>query len=204
MKKTTLLIIIGAIVALALGLTAGWLLRNNEPPPIDEISGLLYPEPRPIPEIRLVNQNGEPFTLEDFRGQWSYVFFGFTHCPDVCPTTLATLNRAVKALDNPPQVVLVSVDPARDTPKVLDSYLDFFNPHFIGVTGNQQAISALAKALGIAFMYVPQKSTGSYTVDHTAAILLVNPQAKVSAVFTTPHKAETLAQDFAKIRAYAD
>ncbi|HET9679578.1 MAG TPA: SCO family protein [Gammaproteobacteria bacterium] len=201
MNKTIWLTIFGAIVALAIGLAAGWLIRSEEPP---KISGLMYPAPRPIPEISLVNQAGEPFTLEDFRGQWSYVFFGFTHCPDVCPTTLATLNRAVKSLDKPPQVVLVSVDPARDTPKKLDAYLEFFNPDFIGVTGSQQAISALAQALGIAFVYVPQESTGSYTVDHTAAILLVNPQAQVSAIFTTPHKAENLAQDFAAIRAYAD
>lgn len=201
MNRNTLLVIIGAVVALVIGLAAGSLLRNSEPP---KVSGLIYPEPRPIPEISLVDQNGETFTLDDFRGQWSYVFFGFTHCPDVCPTTLATLNRAVKALDNPPQVVFVSVDPARDTPKDLAAYLDFFNDDFVGVTGSQQAIHAFSQALGIAYVYVPQEATESYTVDHTAAILLVNPQAEVSTVFTMPHTAENLAQDFVKIRNYVD
>jgi len=130
------------------------------------------------------------------------MFFGFTHCPDVCPTTLFTLARSIDLLrDLPaadiPQVILVSVDPGRDTPETLASYVPYFHPDFLGITGDMAAILALTQAMGVAFAYTPiEGPDGGYAVDHTASIFLVNPAGQLTAIFGTPHSAEDIAHDY--------
>ena len=116
------------------------------------------------------------------RGRWTFVFFGFVNCPDVCPTTLATLaavRNSLADLAEPyrPRVVLVSVDPARDTPAVLAQYVLHFDPSFVGVTGSPAALDTLTRALGVAVIVGPADAAGNYSVDHTAAVFLVDPEA---------------------------
>lgn len=195
------LLAVVAVLALTAGLLTahGW--RQIQSPPA--ISGTLLPAPRPIPEFSLLTAAGQPFTNADLQGHWSVFFFGFTHCPDVCPMTLATLNQTARLLAaDTPRFVFVTVDPMRDTPDVLGPYVHYFNPAFTGVTGNQAAIAALTQALGIAYTYTPGATPDEYTVDHSAALLLFNPRGELAAVFTPPHKAETLARDLRALQAF--
>ncbi len=137
------------------------------------------------------------------KHRWSLLFFGFTHCPDVCPTTLGMLAQTEKALANlpderRPQIVLISVDPQRDTPQQLASYVKFFSPSFTGVTGTQDAIDDFARALGVPVAISPTDN-GDYTVDHSAAIFLVDPDGAMRALFSTPHSPAIIADDYRRI-----
>lgn len=201
-----------AIVVLAgvlAGALAAYLVRDRQASAPTPEHATLYAELRPLPAFSLVDQAGAPFGPERLRGRWTFLFFGFVNCPDVCPTTLAILAgvRARIAGDDPqyglpgkvPQVVLVSVDPARDTPPVLARYVAHFDPSFIGVTGSAADIESLTRALGVAvFVGIPGPD-GSYAVDHTAAIFLVDPEGRVAALFNTPHDAGVIARDYRRI-----
>jgi protein SCO1/2 len=150
-----------------------------------------FDAPRAFKPFDLVDHKNQAFTKANFEGQWSLVFFGFTHCPDVCPTTMATLSKLVKNLDDETQadtqVVLVSVDPARDTPDVLAEYVPFFSPDFIGVTGEFIGIKLFANQLNVAFAkVVTNAETGAYTVDHGATVALINPRGDYHAFFKPP------------------
>jgi len=196
-----------AVIAFAVlaGAVTAWLtLRSDAPLALAQATR--FDAPRPLPAFRLVDHAGRPFDRERLRGRWHFLFFGFTHCPDVCPTTLATLAAVRTRLrDLPaaerPGAVFVSVDPARDTPEALARYVPHFDPEFVGVTGEPAAIAALTRELGIAVVIGEPDSDGAYTVDHTAALLLVDPDAAWAAVFGTPHAADTIARDFRAIAA---
>ena len=165
---------------------------------------LLFQEPRALPDFALVDQAGQAFGPARLRGRWTLLFFGFVNCPDICPTTLATLAAARRQLaDLPaaevPAVTLVSVDPGRDTPELLARYVAHFDPSFTGVTGSPQAIEVLTKALGVAVVIGPPAPDGSYAVDHSAAVFLVDPDGRVAALFGTPHEAGEIARDYRRI-----
>jgi protein SCO1/2 len=194
------------LLAVLLGATAAasgaWLAARMAEPQAP-VNARILNTPRPVPSVLMTAHDGSRFGPEDFEGRWTFVFFGFTHCPDVCPTTLQTLNGTVRALaDLPeglqPEVVLVSVDPGRDTPDQLAGYVPFFNPDFRGVWVPTEHLSELTRAFGAAFAYVPAGEDG-YTVDHTASIFLVGPDARITAVFTTPHTAEGVARDYRRV-----
>ena len=131
-----------------------WMLPDKTVPP--ELQGVLRPEPKPLRTFELSDQYRQAFDLERLKGKWSFVFFGYTYCPDICPTTLSALTGVVKQLQEDPQgltniqVVFVSVDPQRDTPDVLEAYLKYFNEAFQGVTGAQQDIDSLTRQFGAA------------------------------------------------------
>jgi protein SCO1/2 len=131
------------------------------------------------------------------------MFFGFTHCPAICPATLATLVDVRRRLEPMeagalPQIVLVSVDPERDTPETLAGYVARFDPSVIGVTGSAAAVDAFASGMGVAHQKIAM-SDGDYMVDHSAFVLLLDPQARLAAVFTPPHSAERLATDYLRM-----
>ena len=133
------------------------------------------------------------------------MFFGFTNCPDVCPTTLATLaevrRQRSRTCRRPtaPAVVLVSVDPGRDTPEVLGRYVAHFDPQFVGVTGPPASLDVLARDLGVALIIGPPSADGSYSVDHTAAIFLIDPRSVDSRGLRRPHEAGVIARDYRSI-----
>ncbi len=196
-----------AIVMLA-GVVAGvaaalYYTRDAGAPAVLE-RATLFQQTRTLPEFSLVDQAGRVFDRERLRGHWTFLFFGFVNCPDICPTTLATLAGARKLLaDLPagerPEVAFVSVDPGRDTAESLARYVAHFDPSFVGATGNADAIMGLTKSLGVAVIIGPPAEDGSYAVDHTAAIFLVDPEARMAALFGTPHDATTIAGDFRRI-----
>jgi protein SCO1/2 len=164
-------------------------------------SGTWLPQPRPLEEFTLTDEAGKLFHRADLAGQPTIVFFGFTHCPDVCPTTLAKLAQVTKGAAIPGlRVVLVSVDPTRDTPQVLNQYVHAFSPSFKGLTGTPAEIERVSREFGVAVARV-DLGGGDYTVDHSAVIFLLDDQARRVAVFTPPFEPERVVAD---LRTVAD
>lgn len=181
---------IGAVIALFFGLFLNkfYTPRVLSQAELSAKGAVEFENPRIIEPFELVNQHGELFTLEDLEGRWTLMYFGFATCPDICPMTLAQLAQMVEGLTSriaaDTQVVLVTVDPARDTPEVLQDYMAHFNPEFIGVTGEFLSIKRLADNLNVAFNRVV---TGDdYTVDHTGNIVLINPYGHYHGILRPP------------------
>lgn len=196
-KRTVWVLIAGIALLLA-----GFVLNKLNPPPLSDIQlrqmGLyLFQNPRALPDYQLLNEEGEAFTPESFKGQWDLVFFGFTFCPDVCPTTMATLKQAYDALPEAEResvrVVLVSVDPGRDTVQAMKSYVEHFDPSFAGVTGEFLDIHRLATGLSIPFAKVPGGGD-NYQVDHSANIAVINPRGHYVGFFKSPHDPRRITQ----------
>jgi protein SCO1 len=191
-----------AIVAIAAGMLLSRVLLHRSGGPTLAKATLLEPA-RPLPPMAFIDSRGQPFGPDRLRGHWSILFFGFTSCPDVCPTTLALLAQVEQQLgdlptEQQPQIILVSVDPQRDTPEQLAKYVGSFSPTFIGVTGEQQAINAFALNMGVPVAISPLPS-GSYTVDHSAAIFIIDPNGAMRALSSTPHNVPILAEDYRSI-----
>jgi len=181
-----------------------WMLPDKTIPP--ELQGVLRPEPKPLQAFELRDQHRQAFNLERLKRKWSFVFFGYTHCPDICPTTLSTLTGVIKKLRADPQglpdtqVVFVSVDPERDTPDILERYMKYFNEAFQGVTGTQQDIDSLTRQFGAGYIKEPETAPGEYLVSHASSIFLVNPQGQLLATFPPPHNPDTIVEQFQQIR----
>ncbi|MCB1707935.1 MAG: SCO family protein [Halioglobus sp.] len=155
-----------------------------------KINGLyLLDTPRNFGELNLVDHHGQPFTNERLKGKWTLIFFGFTYCPDVCPTTMSFLNDFIGQLQGTEaedtEVVMVSVDPARDTVAQLASYVPYFNPDFTGVTGEFLDIHRFATALNTPFRKVPGQGE-NYQVDHSTNVVLINPRGDYHGFFKAP------------------
>ncbi|MBT8093029.1 MAG: SCO family protein [Gammaproteobacteria bacterium] len=188
-------------VALLLGaaLLAGLLVALRSSTPAEPVAAFVLPAPLPLPEFSLVDQLGNEVNATTFENQWHLVFFGFTNCPDICPATLQILAaaRARLAEDGQaplPRIVLVSVDPERDTPEQIGKYVDYFGADNLGVTGSLDELLKLTSALGIYF----EKQAGNndnYAVDHSAAVLLFNPAGRFHALFSGPHVIDDYVHD---------
>jgi protein SCO1/2 len=167
-------------------------------------TGTLLTPSRRLAEFSLIDAHGRTFGSANLRGRWSVLFFGYTNCPDVCPATLATLAAVEKRLRaagsiEPPQVIFVSVDAKRDTPAQLAKYVPYFDPQFIGLTAaDQPRIEAVARELGVAVIIEPA-ADGNYTVDHSGALFVVNPDGKLAAILTGPFTADALRVDLLRI-----
>lgn len=200
MSPRTRYLVLGAVAVVA-AIAGAWVARQSRAPDaLPALSaGTRLPSPRALEPFTLLDQRGAEFTLASLRGAPTLMFFGFTRCPDVCPTTLALVAAARKAANLPTlRVVLVSVDPERDTPALLASYLAAFDPSFIGLTGPVPDVTALARQLGVAAARVPLAG-GDYTVDHSAALLWLDGEARLAAVFTPPFSIDTLASDLRRL-----
>jgi protein SCO1 len=157
------------------------------------------PEARPIADFHLIDSQGRPFSQARLLGGPTLVYFGFTHCPDECPDTLAALARIRKQAAVPGlRVVFVTVDPQRDTPAVMAAYLRHFDPTFLGLTGDPAEIRRLAASLGIGITRI-ELPGGAYDFDHTQAILLFDSRAREVGVFTPPFDARHLAQSLSRV-----
>ena len=158
--------------------------------------------PRTIAAFSLLDQDGKPFTNAQLQGHWSLLFAGFTHCPDVCPTTLGVLKVVGQRLQGKaPAMIFLSVDPERDSPAVLKSYVAYFGPNLTGVSGPLGQLDRLCESLGVAYVKVPGKTPDDYAVDHSAALVLIDPQGRVAGYFPPPHKVDTLAADLNRVMA---
>ncbi len=166
----------------------------------------LFPDPKPLTAFALSDDKNRVFDLASLRGKWSFLFFGFTHCPDVCPTTLAVLARARDNIAKNSagaeniQFVFISVDPNRDTASKLRQYVDYFDSSFLGVTGDNAQIGNLAGQLGVAYQVAITPGLENYPVYHSTAVFLLDPRARYHAVFTPPHDAEAISRRFKVVR----
>jgi protein SCO1/2 len=134
-----------------------------------------YDPPRVAPPLRLTDQDGEPFDLAALRGEPVLVYFGYTHCPDVCPTTLADIRDALRLLDGPVGVVFVTIDPARDDAAAMKQYVDYYRSGFIGLTGSEREIAAAAEAWGVSYSRLDTGSASGYAMAHSTDTYLVDP-----------------------------
>ncbi|MEQ8663069.1 MAG: SCO family protein [Gammaproteobacteria bacterium] len=200
-----------AICIIAGAFAAGvWMsARHAATPSAAGVDGLLWPDPPAVQPFTLTAARGGTFTLEQLRGRWTLLFFGFTHCPDVCPTTLAELAAAAAELRAHPafgargQVVFVSVDPARDDPAALAEYVGYFSPDFIAATAPEDELRRLTRSLGALFMKVPLGGD-DYTMDHSAGIFYISPDLHLVSVLTPPHARGQIARRFASISAFIE
>lgn len=188
-----------ALVALVAAGAGLWTAAQRSPARPALEAGTLLTEPRPIAPFALVDQDGQPFTPARLQGRWTLLFAGFTHCPDVCPATLGLMKSLASRLQPAPALVFLSVDPERDTPARLREYVSYFGAGIQGVTGTTEQLDAFCASLGLAYVKVPGASQAEYTVDHSAALVLLDPQGRIAAYFQAPHKADTLAADLARV-----
>ena len=171
----------------------------------DQVMTLL-PEPRPLTAFAFTDHENRVFDLSRLKGKWSFLFFGYTHCPDVCPTTLATLARAhesmakSKAGADDVQFVFISVDPNRDTAGKLRQYVTYFDASFLGAAGDDAQLGKLAGQLGAVYQVEVKPGAENYPVYHTAAVFLVDPRARYHAVFAPPIDAEAISKRFEVLR----
>ncbi|MEZ5462748.1 SCO family protein [Dokdonella sp.] len=192
------LVLVIAALALAFGLWAGsrWLA---DPPPPSLQTAVLYPDPRPVAEFSLQRTDGSALTEANLRGHWTIAFFGFTHCPDICPTTLATFRQvwtelARRGVTDRVRFLFISVDPERDTPEKLASYVQFFSKDFVAATGTDEQLTRLTRSLGLLYVRDPDPA-GGYNVDHSASSIIIDPDGRRAGLFRPPFVAEQISSD---------
>ena len=203
--STSRLVLKGVIIAVLATAAGIWSARMVLQRPVveDELAATRFPVARTVQPFELIDHNHEVFDNAALQQRWSFVFFGYTYCPDVCPTTLSVLNSIAQRLqdvDDDIRFVMVTVDPQRDTPERLAEFVTYFNGDFLGVTGTDEALEQLTSQLGILYDRVePEPGSENYLVDHTAAVFLFDPDGRYHAVFTPPLSAENIASDFRKM-----
>ncbi|MBX9764573.1 MAG: SCO family protein [Pseudomonadaceae bacterium] len=198
--QTTVFVLV-TLVALVLGLTVNKVLNSKgqgDPTVLLDAGIVLLPQSRSLPELSLTNQDGQTVAVDQLKDQWSLLFFGYTFCPDICPATLAQLRQLQGQL--PPatlsklRIIMVTVDPHRDTPEQLKKYLDYFDAGFIGLTGEQATIQKLANGVSIPFIPA-DTSKENYTVDHSGNLVLLGPDGKQRGFIRAPiNNAKLVAQ----------
>lgn len=187
-----------AVVGAAAGVYVGRMVTS---PAIAELeSGTQLPKARELSGFNLVDTHGKATTPAGLRGHPTLVFFGFTQCPDVCPTTLALLAMVQKQANIPGlRVALISVDPERDTPELLGRYVGSFGSDLIGLTGSPPEIVNVTRSFGVAFARV-ELPGGNYTMDHSATVFALDTQGRIVAVFTPPLSAPKMARDLQRLQ----
>lgn len=189
-----------AVLFVAIGLAGGaWFLTRALETGAPERATVL-PVAQPLPAFTLTDDRGAPLTRDSLRDGWQLMFFGFTHCPDICPATLQQLAAARRRLAERgvsplPEIVLVSVDPERDSPAILADYAAHFGDGVRGATGDLAELRSLTGALGIHFEKGPADDDGNYNVNHSAAVLVIDAEARLSALFSAPHSVEAFVHD---------
>ncbi len=203
----TIAIVIGlTVIGLGLGIFTARQQKLQLPP---QIQGMMWPNPKVLKTFSSVDHNGKEFGLQNLQGNWSFLFFGYSHCPDICPVTLTILDQVYEKLQAKQQqpkvqVVFVSVDPERDTSERLHSYVSYFNEDFIGLGGSLEQIKSLTGQMGIAFFHEPPSASGDYSVDHTAAIFLIDPKGEMIAIMSAPHKVDDIVSRFVEIQSFIE
>lgn len=202
MKKTTIATV--AITALVIGFGVAWIARQSQPIKL-EAGTWFGDQARALPDFELIDQNSNRLVRDDLRGKWQLMFFGYTHCPDICPTSLQTMADMVKAIDdrdvsNTLQIVFISVDPERDSPEILKAYVEYFNPEFIAATGTVADLNRLTRSIGVSYS-IDRANVDqlSYEVAHSSAFVLLDPSVQFAGIFGAPHDSQAIAKDLTKI-----
>lgn len=205
MNKSSITIV--ALLALIGGFAISWYLSSNKP--IELEAGLWFGEQaRALPDFELIDHHGKVMDRTTLSGKWNLMFFGYTHCPDICPASLQTMSDMVNAIEDPDvvkamRIYFISVDPARDDSETLASYVTYFNPGFTGATAAIEKLTPLTRSLGIAHdIRNKTDATSHYDVDHSSAIVLINPQAEFAGLFSAPHNSLAMARDLTRIVEY--
>lgn len=201
MNKSSLTIL--ALSALVAGALLSWLVVRGQPIEL-ESARWFGKQARALPAFELVDHEGRRLDRERLTGNWSLMFFGYTHCPDICPMSLQTLSGMMREIDDPDvsgaiRVYFVSVDPERDNADILRQYVSYFDPRFVGASAPLDQLRTLTRALGIAHDIGDRGESGSYDVDHSAAIVLINPEAEFAGLFSAPQDAAAMARDMTRI-----
>ncbi len=193
-----------AVLAAAAGMTLARSIKGTPATVATDARALVLEAPRTLPDFLLTDHMQRPFGPARLEGRWTLLFFGFTNCPDVCPTTLNTLAGLAQSLEDlppasQPTITMVSVDPMRDTAEKLSAYVPFFDPDFVGVTGEMGEVLTLTRGLGVAFAYQPGANGEAYSVEHTASVFLIDPKGRLAAIFSTPHRVDDLGREYRQI-----
>jgi protein SCO1/2 len=194
MKQLQWFIAGGLLVLMLLGGRYAW-SRWLGPP---ELHGNLIQEGLRVEDFTLTAKGGQHISLHDYRGKLVLLYFGYTHCPDMCPTTLAEVKYALSQLDaqaNDVQMIMISVDPERDTPDLLAEYVQRFDPRFLGVTGTAEEVKATATAFGIAYFKEAGSAATGYLVAHSAQLLVIDRTGHLRLIFPFGVHGEEMASD---------
>lgn len=192
-------ILLAAVAAFAIGIIF-YSYQNSNAVSTENLQKAtsLHTNPRELPKFTLTSHLNSEFSNQDLIGSWNMIFFGFTNCPDVCPLTLSTLDQVTSELENfnnIPRSIFISVDPKRDQPEKLKQYVEHFNHDMVGLTGEKEQIDKLTQSVG-AIYAIADNSSENYLVDHSAHIFVTAPDGKMVALFSTPHDAKIIANDF--------
>lgn len=195
-QKTVFILV--ALVALILGVVVNRALSDRssgDQTALIDAGIILLPQSRKLPDLTMTNQDGQPVQINGFKDKWTLFFFGYTYCPDICPTTLAQLRQIKSELPQETlsklRVVLVSVDPNRDTPQQLKQYLGYFDKGFVGLTGSVPDIQKLANGVSIPFIPADTSKPG-YTVDHSGNLALLGPDGNQRGFIRAPFNTQKL------------
>ncbi len=205
-------LLLGLAVIIAASIVLAW-KRGQEPllPVPEDIKHYVYWQASELTDLDLRRSGDQPLRLRQLQGQWVLLFLGYTHCPDVCPGTLAVVAEACKLIDqgaggvSPVQGLFVSVDPQRDTPERLAEYVAYFHPRFLGATAKPETLEELARTLGAPFIVQAAEggsATGNYQVAHSATVFVIDPRGRLFARFPPPQDPVEMAAAFQKMRAY--
>ena len=201
--------VIAAVLVISASITAfyGWRLNSDETVrPPEDIEEYLFWNPKYLKDFSLTTAGNKKLGLDQLLGKWSFIFFGYTHCPDVCPATLGLLSVTFKSLEKNPAIaheiqgIFISVDPDRDTPEHLKEYTAYFHPKFIGATGSTAQVDAITRQMGALYALYKEESKDDYRVSHNSTVFLVDPRGRLYGRFPPPHVPQEIAEAFIKIR----
>jgi protein SCO1/2 len=202
--KYAVVLIVAGLGLIFFGLSA----VDQEPEKLklpEDLKGVIIDSPPTLlPDFKLVTNDNHTFTKDDLQGKWTLMFAGYTHCPDVCPTSLRVLDKVSneRGLPDNTQFVFMSVDPGRDTPQVMDDFVSYFNEGIIGLTGDKSVIDTIAEPLGIIYDYEGDVASGDYIVNHFAAVYILDPQGRERAYILPPHNVDKVSRSFKLISEY--
>ncbi len=197
-KQKNILVISLILLAIALGFQFG---VSNKPEQIEyTIQGTILPYPKALNNFQLTDHNGNSFLTSNLEDHWSVIFVGYTQCPDICPTTMSVMRQVTETMQHrdldPPNMIFISVDPDRDTPKLLGDYVKYFNKDYLGVTGEKMELDKFVKHMALFYAKAPGTSgdlnKDDYLIDHSSSLLLINPDGKLQAYLTAPHEVENI------------
>ena len=211
-KTPTPLLLVAAIIAMSAGL---WLANSTSISSTSalqpaHIKGAIYPTAKTIQPFKLIDHKAAEFSNKDLHDHWSIIFVGYTHCPDICPTTLNLMSDMHRELSQQniqaPNIIFLTIDPERDTAEIMNAYVEYFNSEFIGLTGSLQVIENLTRDLNAVYRKAPglngKITKDDYLMDHSSALMLMNPEGKLQAILTAPHTVENLIDSIVKSQSY--
>ncbi|MDH5691682.1 MAG: SCO family protein [Gammaproteobacteria bacterium] len=204
MARTGIYALVSGLVVVALLIVSAQFASKEPPPPVLPAGSegiVIENPPEPVPQFAFYDQDGKKFTEQAFKGKWSLWFFGYTNCPDVCPTSMMVMNQVAKYNDLPDtQFVFTSVDPKRDKPAALKEFVTHFNPKFIGTSGEKAEIDKFVETFGVVYGFEGDTNTDDYVVTHFGAIYIIGPKGVSRAYVLPPHDYKRVLDTYLLVR----